>query len=131
MDYSFTVTLKPKLYELEPEIQYDLTHQHLCDLLHTLTPQFTLITELTQSMNVHYHGTISLNDKKYFYSKFRSRKSSYGFVLLKPITDCAKWSDYITKSLEETKKVLGRRPVIKDYFDYTTVEQKLEYAITF
>lgn len=129
-NFSFTITLKPSMYRDEPEIQYDKCIYNLYTLLKSLTNNFTLVVELTQSMNIHMHGIIELHHKKKWYTTFR-KSDIFGFTVCREITDMVKWKEYISKSLEETYKVLNRRPIINDDYNVYTIHQTTLYGCTF
>lgn len=129
-NYSFTVTLKPKMYGDEPEIQYDKNVYDLYSLLKTLTNNFTLVVELTQNMNIHMHGIIELHHKKKWYSAFRN-STQFGFTSCREIYDMAKWKEYISKSFIETYVTINRRPIINDDYEAFTIDDQIKYGCTF
>lgn len=129
-NYSFTVTLKPKMYGDEPEVQYDKCVYNLYTLLGTLTNNFTLVCELTQNMNIHYHGIIELHHKKKWYTAFRN-SDQFGFTTCREITDLPKWKEYIGKSIVQTYKDINRRPIIKDDYKVFTSNDRAFYGCTF
>jgi len=119
--YSFTVTLKPNLFKLIAEEQYDKTYLPLYKHLAAMSHKFTLIAELTKNANVHYHGMIQfpMNKKVIFRKKFIDsfRKSKeFGFVNITQITDEEGWRKYIIKDINETREAIGRPPIIEDFF---------------
>lgn len=122
VDYSFTLTLKPKLYKDVAEQQYDKTYREVILTLKTLSPHFTCVAELTKGMNIHYHGQIKFfnfkprtNLGKKFVDTFRASES-IGFVSIKQITDSLGWKQYITKELEVTRDSIGRPAVLHDAY---------------
>lgn len=127
MRYSFTITLKPRCYVEPAEAQFDLTYAILYQMLTSIGTKITLVAEATQNLNVHYHGTIcfkeykNVNHRKCFIDAFRKTKH-FGFVSIKQITDEPGWVEYISKSLKESRMDLGRRPIIKDDFEYFNEE---------
>lgn len=131
--YSYTITLKPRMYIDPAEIQFDLTFSELRTILRSLSVKFTLVAEVTKKgHNIHYHGTITLpmsrkNPIKRFIDAFRKTKH-YGFVSIKQITEENGWKEYIKKELKETKEEIERRPVIEDDFNYFDNNEKALYA---
>jgi len=129
-DYSFTVTLKPKMYGDEPEIQYDKVTYNLYTLLKTLSNNFTLVAEVTQNMNIHYHGIIELHHKKKWYSVFR-KSDMFGFTVCLEITKMVTWKEYISKSIVQTNTDLNRRPIINDDYQVFPSSMMVLYGCTF
>lgn len=136
VSYSYTVTLRPQLYGIPGQDQYDKTSDELVKHLSNICAEYTLVAELTSSYNVHYHGTVSfalklpgppVNLRKRFVDSFRKNKL-FGFVQIKQIDDEPGWIEYISKSLEETCNDLGRRPILKDDFNYWTPIQYAKYG---
>jgi len=129
--YAFTVTLNPRLYNENSEIQYDNTSVRLLQKLSLISNNVTLVAELTKSCNIHYHGIIDFKIynkeaslMRKFYDHFRCRHKNkhvcdcdFGFVHMKPIDNYPIWKDYITKSLTETRKAINRPPVLHDDFN--------------
>lgn len=118
--FAITITLLPRWYRDTATDQYDLSYLHVCKLVAGLTVKFTLIAELTNSFNVHYHGVVTMpnygNCRKRFVDAFR-RSKLFGFVNIKAVDNEEGWFDYIRKSIEATKEDLGRPPIINDDFN--------------
>lgn len=118
--YSFTVTLKPNLYKYIAEEQFSRTYIALSIHLCKLSPNVTVLAELTKSMNIHYHGIIQFNIdraevnlRKKFIDSFRTSKE-FGFVNIKQIEDEAGWIKYITKDLDQSRLLIGSPPILLD-----------------
>jgi len=122
-NYSFTVTLKPRMYRYEPEQQYDETKNPLILLLRTISNNFTLMSERTQCHNIHYHGIIEMPSKRKWYSAFRN-SDVFGFTCVREIYAMKPWIEYMKKDCEEFCKDLNRRPLIKDDYKICTSEEK-------
>lgn len=123
--YSFTVTLKPHMYRLNPEIQYDHTNCECITILQRLHTKFTVIVELNQNFNVHMHGAImflkkSKNHMFDFKNAFRNSKY-FGYVDIRQITDFGGWKDYLQKDLAKTRILVGRPSVLHDDFELFTI----------
>jgi len=125
VEYSFTITLQKKMYRFVAEDQYDMTYVQVRDILRSLSPNITLVAELTSACNVHFHGIIKFvlaghnlhkNLRKVFTDAFRNHKE-IGFTYIKQITDMGGWELYIMKSVLETRSALVRPPVIIDSFN--------------
>lgn len=121
--YAFTITLKPRLYSLEPSKQYDKVIDLLCQALHQMG-KVTSIAELTKASNIHFHGIIQFYLKgldksvRYEWNRvWRQYKDLIGFTNLKQIDDYHKWKDYLQKDLEQTRKDLVRPPIVLDELD--------------
>lgn len=134
VDYTLTITLRPKCYIHEPERQYDDTYEYLKKKLTGLTQAFTLIAELTKSYNIHYHAVIkfpitSKNVLKNFYKQFRN-DPLIGFIKIEQMINEHKWREYISKDLSHTLDAINRRSIIYDYYDWFDEEQRALYGIT-
>lgn len=129
-DYSFTITLKPRIFRLNAEDQYDECYKHVLLRLKQITTKCTLVAELTKNCNIHFHGICAFqryatyNYIKRFHDHFRCRcknkftcKCMIGFVNIKLTMNYPGWVDYISKSLKETYDSLSRRPIIIDDYN--------------
>lgn len=132
MDYSFTITLKPIMYQKDIDYQHDETANELYVCLKLLSNKFSLVAELTSSMNVHYHGIIQLAEggKRKFVNQFRGDKK-FGYVCLKPITNLSGWCLYIKKDIKTTMDELCRRLIIEDDYNVFTLEERFLYGRTY
>lgn len=126
-NYSFTVTLNPKMHRYEPEEQYDRCKNDLYMLLKSLSNNFTLVVELTQNMNAHMHGIIELHHKKHWYKAFR-KSDIFGFTTCREIYDMEGWKEYIRKSLKDTYDTINRRPILRDDFKVYSENQIFLYG---
>lgn len=145
VNYSFTLTLRPKCYIHEPERQYDDTYEYIRRKLSSLSQAFTIIAEVTKSYNVHYHGLISFyyNDNiklvnnninqrdfiKEFHKCFRN-DTFVGYIKIDQMRDENNWKAYLKKDLEHTMNAINRRPLIWDFFDWFDSEERAIYGIT-
>lgn len=119
------------MYKMDIDEQYDQTCNELIVALRTITNNFTLVCELTSSMNVHYHGVIELpTSKRKFVNIFRKDKK-FGYVSCKEITNKKGWSDYISKDLENTQNEIGRRSILNDDYKMFSDEIRLKYMNRF
>lgn len=122
--YSATVTLKPIMYKMTAEEQYDNTKQDLCEMLYKLNTNFTIVAELTKGMNLHYHLVVQFrsfkpkdNLMKKFIDHFRNHKK-FGYVSIRQIDDEPGWQAYISKDIDVTYESIRRPPIIYDDFKY-------------
>lgn len=130
-NFSFTITLLPKMYVNSDVEQYDKTKNHLYTLLKTITNNFTLIAELTPSaFNVHYHGVIELPSPRKFHNLLRT-SDMFGHRSIRPIYDMVKWTEYLKKDMESTSVHLNRRPIINDDYKMFTLEEHMLYGTTY
>jgi len=131
-DYFFTITLKPTMYKVDIDKQFDETCNELYVALVYLSDKVTLVAELTtQGFNVHYHGIIQLqNTKRQFINYFRNDKK-FGFVSCTPTINMEKIIPYISKDLQHTMEELQRRPIIKDDYNCFSTSQRLNFARQF
>lgn len=119
--YSFTLTLRPKLYDSTLDVQYDVTSTELVNRLKCLPSRVTVIAEITKyNCNIHYHGMIQflIRSKDHivdFHNLFRKSKI-FGFKNIKQVDDERGWLEYISKELKRTKDIVGRPPILIDEF---------------
>lgn len=136
--YSATITLKPRMYQYKAEQQYDMTYPELIKHLSCNNySNATIISELTKNYNVHYHITITfqnpytkdfkINFQKQFVDSFR-KSQVFGFVNIKQIDSELGWIEYISKDLKTFIDSTGRRPIIKDDFNYFTEKDYAKYG---
>lgn len=135
--YSATITLKPRMYQYKAEQQYDMTYPDLIKhLLCNGVHKMTVISELTKNFNIHMHLTItvlipkdcgkSVNIQKKFVDSFR-KSPVFGFVNIKQISEDENgWVEYISKDFQSFVDSTGRRPILKDDFDYFS---ETDYAL--
>lgn len=118
--FAFTVTLKPKHYLENPEVQYDRTIHSLYSIVTMLAKEITCIAELTKNGNIHYHGMITMPVQTQsceirFKNAFRKSKD-FGFINFKQCNNDEGWAEYMSKNLTQTMKDIGRPPILKDQF---------------
>lgn len=123
VDYFITVTLKPILYSKPSELQFSLTAQKLFDTLKGKCRdiKLTLISEETKSLNVHYHGIISVpsyvsnNPRRWIIDRLRI--SPFGRVDVEQIDNFQNVSNYIQKDI---KKDYPYYPIVCDDYNIIT-----------
>lgn len=99
-DYALTVTLKPFLYKEQSEIQYYRTYRQLIDLFTMAKCRITLVAELTNTYNIHYHGILSIplkaDSRKWIFDRLRLL-SWIGKCTVDSVDDYDGWLDYLSK----------------------------------
>lgn len=133
VEYSFTITIQPKYYKLEPEAQYDLVIKHIKEKLSTITDTVTMVAELTKNYNIHMHGlcTFYINPNKDNIKEWYKcwRNDIYvGYSNIKQCTDKPGWLEYMSKDFERTMKSLNRRPIIEDYLENYSSKDRAQYG---
>jgi len=116
MKYEFTLTLRPMLYDKKPDEQFKYVHDNLWFLLAPY--KASCVAELTQELNVHFHGIIELRDileKNEFLNRFRHFNKMFGRKTCSQLMYEDTYRKYMKKSIEETKKIL-LDPIIRDDF---------------
>lgn len=118
--YAFTVTVK--LRNKTSSEQYDLTYLRVHEILWSCGIKHTIIAEMTQNCDIHYHGVLekpgySLLEMNYIVKNRFRREKSFGFSCIKVIDDMDGWVDYLSKDLQFTYTMIDRRPIIVDAFD--------------
>lgn len=134
VDYSLTITLRPKCYIQEPEQQYDATYEYILRILRSLTEHLSLVAEVTKSFNIHYHSILQLplgdgNCLKKIYKAFRN-DPIVGFIKCDQTVDKATWIGYLKKDIIHTYNSINRRPIIYDHYDIFDVDDRADFGIT-
>jgi len=134
--YCLTITLKPKMYLYESEIQYDRTYMYIVNRLNCAigNGKLTMIAELTKNSNIHYHSVIthSIKDGRYIgkiINDIFRRDEFVGFVNIKPLDNENGWIDYISKSFDQFYIDNDRRPIIIDQFNYFSLKVMMQYGL--
>lgn len=135
--YAATITLKPRMYQHRAEQQYDMTYPDIVKHLECNGwKNYSIVAELTKNYNVHYHLTITfpiavvvpkVNYMKKFVDSFR-KSQVFGFVNIKQIDDELGWITYMSKDLQQFIDSTGRRPIIKDDYNYFTEKDYAKYG---
>jgi len=119
------------MYKLDIDKQFDETKNDIVMSLRSVSNKYTLVTELTKSFNIHYHGLIELQgSKRSFVNLFRNEKK-IGFVQCNPLYDEEKVATYLSKDLEFNQNELQRRVIINDDYNLFTISQRLKYGTLF
>lgn len=128
--FFFTVTLKPIMYKVDIDKQYDETANELEVYLKSISEKLTIVAEITKSFNVHYHGIMKGNTtKRQFINAFRNDKK-FGFVQCTMLVHWEKCCQYISKEVAHTTQEIGRRAILRDDFDIFDIGTRMLYART-
>lgn len=129
--FYFTVTLKPIMYKMDVDRQYDETANELTVYLKSISEKLTIVAELTKSMNIHFHGIMeTVHTKRQFINAFRNDKK-FGFVQCTVMNNYEKCCEYIGKDIKETTEVVGRRAILIDNFSVFETGTHMLYARSF
>lgn len=119
MDYVVTLTLRPQMYRLSAKEQFRLCKPLLEKVFRKdmLLDQFhvSLVAELTQEHNIHYHGVVTLRSlahKDRLLDRFRQYNKEFGKKEIVQMVNYHKWYDYINKDIARTRSVIGCDPVL-------------------
>jgi len=119
-EFAITITLRPSMYAMTAIMQRNAI-QGIMNSFENC--KLSLICELTQSYNIHLHGTIKvpIKGKKdvqhIVHDIFRPFKE-IGFICVKPIDDYDVWQKYCLKEYMKTLNNVGEKPVIRDDNDF-------------
>lgn len=124
MKYEMCITIKPTLYQFKPYKQFEMTQ----DLLFEIFAQFkaTIIAELTQEHNVHYHIMVELKDlihKDLLLNRFRPYTKIFGRKSCTQVMFEDSYRAYIKKCYDETALILKRCPMVRDSFGVLSIQQ--------
>lgn len=107
--------------------QYEITAPLIRQVL--LNYRYTLIAELTQEHNIHYHGIVDIEgikEKDKFLNKFRSINKYIGRKTCRAVQYEESYEKYIIKDIKETSKIIVD-PVVKDDYKVYIKNPILEY----
>lgn len=141
--YNFTVTLNPKMFEKDPIEQLNNSQSILVNVLrkeiHVV--KMTVVAELTQTCNIHYHGIMTVNLNRIsglvvnkFYNVFRKKdiRKTFGMTRCHQTQFDEASKQYLVKDLMLTYSLLHKTcyPIIHDDYkvdDHFTFQQR--YAV--
>lgn len=110
-----TVTLPPKFYKETPKTQLYMSLFPLKCILARHCIDYSMVVELTQEANVHYHAWIK-SDKIVYISAAIKKCPQLGFLCIsrekagKSVQDQQQdCYNYLTKKVEETFDILGKK----------------------
>lgn len=160
-DYAITITLDPRIRKFSTNEQHNLMTPYVERILKNTCvnaiadhkgkkpeeipkPILTLVAEMTQSCDIHYHGVISFPMEynlrcpiMFVRNQFRKRytghpskmepKDYIGFILLKPIDDFDKWTEYFSKSIDDFKNRTKLGSIVCDDYELYDAEDILTY----
>lgn len=119
MKYEMMISLKPPMYQFKPEKQFVVTQ----DLLIKIFDGFeaSIVTELTQEHNVHYHVFVDLNNiehKDRLLNRFRPYCKVFGKKSCIQVMFEDSYKSYMRKDLDVTKLVIKHDPIVRDSFGF-------------
>lgn len=111
------------MYRFKAVVQYDKCLVLIHDKMKMF--RYTLVCELTQQNNIHYHGLVELkdlNERDDLLNRFRG-SLVFGRMTCSQIINEKKWEDYLVKSINETSALLKRAPILQDDFNLFTTNE--------
>lgn len=116
MKYEITLTLRPYIYKEVPQHQFKIAVKMLEEILPLY--QVSLVAELTQENNVHFHGIIELSDlieRNKFLNRFRRFHKLFGKKTVNQVKFEDSYIKYMKKDIENTKLIIPD-PIVRDSF---------------
>lgn len=116
MKYELTITLKPLMYRMSAKEQFNLTSTVLLEIMKPY--KCSIVAELTQEHNVHYHCLVELADikeKEKLMNRFRPHNKMFGKKTCTQVQFEESYRKYMVKTVEEIRPILGD-VVLRDYF---------------
>lgn len=126
MKYELTITLRPQMYRFDAREQYVRTSVWLKQILYPY--KVSIVAELTQVNNIHYHGIIDLKDLRHrdkFLNRFRG-SLVFGKMTCTQLIDEPKWIEYMKKNIHITWDILNIYPVLLDEFNCVEIPKEVE-----
>lgn len=114
MKYEVTLTLRPRMYSFTPQQQFDKVEHFLKQLC--IKYKMSMIAELTQENNVHFHGIVDLKDfihRGEFINEFRCMSTTFGRKTVNQVMYEESYLNYICKDVSITKHFV-LNPVVLD-----------------
>lgn len=131
--FHLTVTLHPSMYRYKPIVQYTQTMTKLHQLFPRNDWQVSMVPELTQNYNIHWHCMISKKYRPnmkpvpyYVANKLRTQKTMFGYFKCDVIEDESKYIDYMLKDIRSTCEILKLNGVVLERDDFELVPTVLE-----
>lgn len=115
--YELTLTLRPSMYRLNPQEQFDKCFPILRKLTDTYC--ISIIAELTQENNVHFHCLVNLKDfvhRDKFLNVFRKYNNIFGRKTCTQLVDYYKWTKYMIKDVVQTSLIVTD-PIVSNMHD--------------
>lgn len=149
LDYAFTITLKPFMRKFSNCKQHQIT-AHWIKCVLKADPEVvdvTMVAELTQSCDVHYHGIINFKEGtgypvNHWYHIWRTvnepaldkrklmepTKHHIGYTNIKPVDDFEGWAEYLVKDMNNYEEIVKCYPIISDDHEiFDTIDILTEY----
>lgn len=130
MLYVITLTLRPTMYKHKASEQNRICVALMNKIFRKdqIKDQYhlSLVAELTNECNIHYHGIIELKDlkaKAKLCDRMREYNTTFGKKDISQLMNHAKWVEYINKAKDDTRNVIGTNPIIYD--DHNVLSDKM------
>lgn len=121
--HGITITFnKPLELTMSPRAQYNYTRVILSKLLNISTFDFALVPEFTLAGRIHYHGILKIKNFAKWVKDTLPPLRRLGFIKLENKISI-KWTQYIYKSLPDTRVILG----LNENSSITIVVTKYDY----
>lgn len=117
MKYELTLTLKGSIKSKTPPEQFNKTQPILLDILKGF--QASMIAELHQDNDVHYHGLVELSDHKernVLLNRIR-KYHDFGRKTCSQVRWENSYEKYMKKDYDVTRDILERCPIVIDKFN--------------
>lgn len=124
MKHELTVTLRPVLYSKTANQQFEITAPYMKTALFPY--KATIIAELTQEHNVHYHCLVEIDgivEKEKLLNRFRQFNKHLGRKTCTAVQFEESYEKYMVKSYWETTKIITD-PFVKDDYKLSNLLTK-------
>lgn len=117
MKHEVTVTLRPMIYSKTAQDQFNMTALYIKSIF--LGRKSSIIAELTQEHNIHYHCLVEIDgmeDKDKFLNRFRQYNKIFGRKSCRAVQFEESYEEYMIKDYHKTAKVISD-PFVQDDFN--------------
>lgn len=113
--YAITQTILPHFNKFKAVKQFEKITPRLTKLLRKVCLEYSLIVEMTQKANVHYHILVKWRDNTSM-DEYLDSVRSLGHAMIKKIfTSNADWEKYMLKDTERTLNILNMKSKVNTY----------------
>lgn len=132
--YGITITFRSPLESTtKPFHQYNYTRVIISRILGQSCVDFSIIPEFTVAGRIHYHGILKIRKFVKWVKTTLPSLRKLGFCKIetfKSLENKTRWEFYMTKSIEDTKEILGMKGSItvtrEDYLKWKAKEPTIE-----
>lgn len=113
------ISLKPMMYQHKPPKQFEMTQFLIWEIFDGF--EASIITELTQEHNVHYHVMVELRDiahKDRLLNRFRKFTKIFGKKSCVQVMFEESYKNYMKKCPKVTEGIIGHNPIVRDHFGF-------------